>query len=384
MALAPEKSAAEGVTSPDETAVSGDKEVVAVSDPGSVETPVGMVWVPGGTFAMGAGEDVPRATAPGQEGAMPDERPAHDVTLDGFWIDATEVTNREFLRFADATGYQTVAERTPTRDDFAGLPGAELIPDEALVAGSVCFNPEFDPATIDRSNPLWTYAVWEYVKDANWRQPGGPGTSIDDKLDHPVVHVAYEDAVAYCEWAGKRLPTEAEWEYAARGGLTGVDYPWGAERNPDGEWLNNIWQGEFPTKLETEDGHDTTAPVASFPPNAFGLHDMSGNVWEWCHDWYRPDYYANSPVKNPFGPASSYDPQEPGIPKRVQRGGSFMCSDDYCRGYRVTARMKGDPMTGSFHCGFRTVVPVGRFETYRDAPGFKPPAVAAGSSVEAN
>jgi formylglycine-generating enzyme required for sulfatase activity len=175
-------------------------------------------------------------------------------------------------------------------------------------------------------------------------------------MDHPVVHISWLDAQQYCRWAGKELPTEAQWEYAARGARSGQTYPWGNERNPDGRWLTNIWQGEFPIEDTGEDGFRRTAPVASFAANAYGLHDMSGNVWEWCQDYYQPEYYAESPTKNPPGPSSSFDPQEPGIIKRVQRGGSFMCSDQYCIGYRTTARMKGEEDTGAFHTGFRCVV----------------------------
>jgi formylglycine-generating enzyme required for sulfatase activity len=195
-------------------------------------------------------------------------------------------------------------------------------------------------------------------------------------MDHPVVHVAWEDVVAYCEWAGKRLPTEAEWEYAARGGLEGQSYPWGDERNPDGKWLNNIWQGPFPEKNKGEDGFQTTAPVASFPANGYELYDMSGNVWEWCQDWYQPNYYAASPRFNPHGPDDSYDPNEPGIPKRVQRGGSFLCSDDYCVGYRVSARMKGEPTSGTYHTGFRCVVDAKLLDAHRAAPGKTKPQAA--------
>ena len=334
-------------TSPNaETPVDDHRPVI--TEP-SGPAPEGMVWIPGGTFRMGNPDP-----APNQQ----DEIPVHEVTLDGFWMDATVVTNRQFQAFVDATGYRTTAERPIDRNDLRGQVPDEVLaslPQEALDPSSICFNSDFDPEAIDKSNPAWSYSVWMIVKDANWKQPEGPGSSIDDRLDHPVVHVSYEDALAYCDWAGKRLPTEAEWEYAARGGLEDAAYPWGNERNPDGKFLHNIWQGDFPYENNVDDGFKTSSPVKTFPPNAYGLYDVSGNVWEWCHDWYRPDYYAKSPVRNPNGPSTSFDPQEPQIPKRVQRGGSFMCSDTYCIGYRVSARMKGDPQSGSFHCGFRCV-----------------------------
>ena len=322
---------------------------VVVEPPGTA--PEGMVWIPGGTFQMGNADPAHNQR---------DEAPVHAVTLDGFWMDATEVTNRQFKEFVDATGYVTVAEQRIDPEDFRGqIPDEAIaaIPKENLDPASICFNSNFDPAAIDKSNPAWPYSVWQVVKGANWKHPEGPDSSIEDRMDYPVVHVSWEDAVAYCEWSGKRLPTEAEWEYAARGGLADSIYPWGDEREPDGEYVSNIWQGDFPYENNVDDGFKTAAPVKSFPPNAYGLYDMSGNVWEWCHDWYRPDYYEHSPSRNPAGPSSSLDPMEPTIPKRVQRGGSFMCSDTYCIGYRVSARMKGDLKTGTFHCGFRCVVP---------------------------
>ncbi len=306
--------------------------------------PEGMVWIPGGTFTMGDDE------------GTPDESPAHAVTLDGFWMDRTEVTNAQFKKFVDATHYVTVAERTPKREDFrAAVHNVNDIPAENLVAGSICFNEHFDRKTLTKDDPLWPYQVWKYVKGANWKHPEGPATGIDDRMQHPVVHVSWDDAVAYCKWAGKRLPTEAEWEYAARGGLKGAIYPWGNELVRNGKWMLNIWQGEFPNSNEVKDGFRTTAPVASFPPNGYGLFDMAGNVWQWCSDFYRPDYYRYSPLRNPPGPSDSYDPNEPTYVKRVQRGGSFMCSDNYCRGYRVAARMKGTPDSGTYHAGFRCV-----------------------------
>jgi formylglycine-generating enzyme required for sulfatase activity len=306
--------------------------------------PEGMVWVPGGTTVLG------------DDDGPPDERPAHSVTIDGFWMDRTEVTNADFNKFTDATGYRTIAERTPKREDFKGLiADVNDIPAENLVAGSICFNPHFDRRVLTKDHPLWPLQVWRYVKGANWRHPDGPESSITDRMQHPVVHVAWDDAIAYCKWAHKRLPTEAEWEYAARGGLAHAIYPCGNDLVRDGKWTMNIWQGVFPDTHDVKDGFRTTAPAASFPPNGYGLYDMAGNVWEWCNDFYRPDYYRFSPLANPQGPSDSFDPLEPDSPKRVQRGGSFMCSDNYCRGYRVSARMKQAPDSGTFHAGFRCV-----------------------------
>jgi sulfatase modifying factor 1 len=306
--------------------------------------PEGMVWIPGGTAVLG------------DDNGPPDEQPAHSATIDGFWMDRTEVTNSAFNKFADATGYLTIAERTPKREDFKGLVAdVNSIPAENLVAGSICFNPNFDRKTLTKDQPLWPLQVWSYVKGANWRRPDGPDSSIAERMQHPVVHVAWDDAVAYCRWAHKRLPSEAEWEYAARGGEPHAIYPGGNELVRNGKWLMNIWQGEFPETHKVEDGYRTTAPVASFPPNGYGLYDMAGNVWEWCHDFYRPDYYRFAPLSNPPGPSDSFDPLEPDSPKRVQRGGSFMCSDNYCRGYRVSARMKQAADSGTYHAGFRCV-----------------------------
>ncbi|HUG92583.1 MAG TPA: formylglycine-generating enzyme family protein [Planctomycetaceae bacterium] len=333
-----------------------------VAEPGP--TPPGMVWIPGGTFIMGDRRGAPdkhpdyAAEIPEHVDAMTE----HAVELDGFWMDATEVTNAQFQEFVEATGYVTTAETTPRREDFLGqVPDVAAIPEENLVAGSICYNSNFDLQalkTVSRSDPAWVYAgrIWKYEKGANWRQPEGPGSSIEDRLNHPVVHVSWDDALAYSRWAGKRLPTEAQWEYAARGGLERRAYPWGDDPRPDGAWRHNIWQGEFPLRNTGDDGFITTAPVKSFPPNGYGLYEMTGNVWEWCADWYRPDTYAGSPRRNPPGPESSLDPTEPNTPKRVQRGGSFMCSDEYCIGYSVAARMKGDPASGAFHTGFRCVL----------------------------
>lgn len=319
------------------------------------DAPEGMVWIPGGTFQMGT-----------PQGERPDEGPVHEVELDGFWMDAHEVTNRQFQQFVEATGYVTTAEREPELRSVRGERANAEILEEFRVPGSICFNPDLKPEQLDPS--LGAYNWWKYEKGADWRHPEGPGSSIEDRMDHPVVHVSWLDAAAYCRWAGTRLPTEAEWEYAARGGLDRKIYPWGDERNPDGKWLHNIWQGGFPFENTAEDGHRTTAPVGSFAANGYGLYDMSGNVWEWCQDYYRADYYAHSPRRNPAGPDDSLDPDEPDIIKRVQRGGSFLCSDVYCIGYRCTARMKGEEDTGAFHTGFRCVVTPSMYDEWQAAP----------------
>ncbi len=280
---------------------------------------------------------------------MADARPVHPVRVDGFWMDATEVTNAQFAAFVAATGYRTVAERTPKAEDFPGAPP------ENLVAGSVVFSPPDAPVPLD-DHLRW----WAYVKGADWRHPLGPDSSIAGRDDEPVVHVAWEDAEAYSRWAGKRLPTEAEWEFAARGGLSGATYPWGDAFRPDGRWMANTWQGRFPGENTADDGHAGLAPVAQYPANAYGLFDMSGNVWEWCSDWYRPDTYARAVATggvavNPRGPDSSFDPQEPGQAKRVQRGGSYLCSESYCARYIVGTRGKGEISSATNHIGFRCV-----------------------------
>ena len=314
------------------------------------EAPAGMVWVPGGEFSMGC--DDPRGSLCGGPDAMPDARPIHRVYVDGFWMDKTEVTNAQFARFVEATGYVTIAEKPPRAEDFPQAPAKNL------VAGSVVFAPTDEPVPLDVH-----YRWWTYIKGTNWRHPLGPESSIVGKETVPVVHVAYEDAVAYARWAGKRMPTEAEWEFAARGGLSDELYPWGNELKPDGRWMANIYQGRFPVKDRDtgKDGFIGIAPVAQFPPNGYGLYDMGGNVWEWCSDWYRPDYYARlaenfDVARNPQGPEWSLDVDEPDQPKRVHRGGSFLCTDQYCTRYMVGSRGKGEVSTGSNHLGFRCVM----------------------------
>lgn len=311
--------------------------------PPSVKTE-SMVWIPGGTFIMGSD------TGP------PDEVPPHAVAIDGFWMDKTEVTNAQFQEFVAATGYVTLAEKQPELRSIQ--PGSALeqtaILEEFNQPGSICSLQLKSRDDIDPEKGA--YSWWQYVPGADWKHPEGPDSNITNRMNHPVVHLSWLDVQEYCTWARKSLPTEAQWEYAARAGSQGNFHPWGNDRNPDGKQLQNIWQGTFPIKDTAEDGFNTTAPVGTFPANQFGLHDMTGNVWEWCADYYQPDYYFNSPQRNPLGPDSSFDPQEPGIIKRVQRGGSFMCSDQYCIGYRVSARMKGEQDTGAFHTGFRCVV----------------------------
>jgi formylglycine-generating enzyme required for sulfatase activity len=309
-------------------------------------TPQRMVWIRGGEFWMGSDEPM-----------FKDARPWHHVYLDGFWMDKTEVTNDQFIKFVKATGHVTVAEKTPRAEDFPEAPT------ENLVAGSVVFSPPDHPVPLDDH-----FRWWSYVKGANWRHPQGPHSDLKGKEKHPVVHVAYQDAEAYCTWEGKRLPTEAEFEFAERGGLDRKPYAWGDVFKPAGKFMANTFQGHFPDKNTAEDGYTTTAPVASFPTNGYGLYDMAGNVWEWTSDWYRPDYYqilaaSGEVVRNPQGPADSFDPSEPGVQKKVQRAGSFLCTDQYCSRYMVGGRGKGEPDTGTNHLGFRCVEPV------RDAGG---------------
>jgi len=315
-------------------ALPGDAEDTPDAKPDQPDAPEGMVWIPGGAFAMG------------NDHALPNEAPMHAVTVDPFFMDTHEVTNAEFKKFVDETGYVTVAEKKPKAEDFPGAP------EEMLVPGAVVFQQTDGPV------PRGDYHQWwAYVPGANWRRPEGPESSIEDRMDHPVVHVAFEDAQAYAEWAGKRLPTEAEWEFAARGGLKEAIYVWGDDPKHRGGKMANLWQGHFPAQNTVADGHKSTAPVGSFPPNKFGLYDIAGNVWEWTTDWYHPDYYAMSPKNNPKGPSreQSFDPQEPGAKKRVLRGGSFLCNDSYCAGYRPSARMATTPDTGLCHTGFRCV-----------------------------
>jgi len=319
----------------------------SATPPSGQQAPPEMAWIPGGEFIMGC-ED-PRDLPHGGPDPMADARPIHRVAVDGFWIDKTEVTNDQFAAFVKATDYKTVAERVPTAAEFPNAPP------ENLVAGSVVFTPPDQPVPLNDH-----YRWWSYVKGASWRHPQGPDSNIDGRGDYPVVQVAFEDAEAYAKWAGKRLPTEAEWERAARGGIEGKPYSWGDELKPEGKWMANIWQGRFPVGDSAEDGFAGIAPVAKFPANGFGLHDMAGNVWEWCSDWYRFDTYAwlakaGRVTLNPKGPTSGFDPSEPDQPKRVHRGGSFLCTDQYCTRYMIGTRGKGEISSASNHLGFRCV-----------------------------
>lgn len=306
------------------------------NSPAPGPAPEGMVWVPGGTFWMGC-----------ENCEMPDALPVHLVEIDGFWMDRTPITNAQFAQFVEATGYITIAERKPKPEDY---PGAPI---ESLVPGSAVFTPPTQDVSLD-DHLQW----WRYVPGASWRHPEGPDSTTAGREDYPAVHIAWDDAVAYARWAGKQLPTEAEYEFAARGGLDRQPYAWGRELKPGGKWATNVWQGSFPAQNAKEDGHLATSPVTAFQANGYGLYDMGGNVWQWCADWYRPDYFAkiaHAATRNPQGPADSYDSQEPGIPKRVQKGGSFLCSDEYCTRYLVGSRGKGAADSGSSNVGFRCV-----------------------------
>ncbi|MEE9362108.1 MAG: formylglycine-generating enzyme family protein [Cellulophaga sp.] len=305
----------------------------------------GMLFIPKGNFTMGANN----------EQARNDEYPPHNVQIDGFWMDETEVTNAEFRAFVEATGYITYAERVPDWEEMKKQlpPGTQKPHDSLLTAGSLVFKPAPNRVNLNDYSQ-W----WEWKNNANWKQPQGPGSTIEGKDNYPVVHICWFDAVAYATWAGKRLPTEAEWEYASRGGLEKNIYPWGNEGINEGKSKANSWEGEFPHQNTKKDQHYYAAPVKSYAPNGYGLYDMAGNVWEWCNDKYDYDYYKrfkNTTAINPKGPEKSYDPMDPYTPNRVQRGGSFLCNDVYCSGYRTASRMKSSPDTGLLHAGFRCV-----------------------------
>ncbi len=314
-----------------------------IASPG--KAPAGMVWIPGGEFSMGTGEG--SATVCGGHDEARDARPIHRVYVDGFWMDKTEVTNEQFEKFVKATGYKTIAEIAPTKEEFP------TAPPENLVAGSTVFTPTREPVPLNNM-----FQWWRFVHGADWRHPQGPGSDIKGKEKYPVVQVAYLDALSYAQWAGKKLPTEAEWEFAARGGKSGAPYTWGDEFRPRGKYMANTYQGTFPVKDSGADGFAGIAPVAKYSPNEYGLNDMAGNVWEWCSDWYQADFYKQLVVsnkgvfRNPTGPVS--------LPKhveqlRVHRGGSFLCTDAYCTRFIVGTRGKGEVNTAANHLGFRCV-----------------------------
>ena len=310
----------------------------------SIKPPTGMVFIPSGTFDMG-GKTME---------ADRNELPVHKVSVSGFYMDATEVTNRQFAEFVDATGYKTIAEQDVDWEVLKKQlpPGTPRLSDSLLKAGSLVFRPTAG-AVVLSDYSQW----WHWITGANWRHPEGSGSSIKKRMEHPVVHVAWEDAQAYANWAGKRLPTEAEWEWAAQGGIA-AKYPWGNESPEKSADKANFWQGAFPYMNYEWDGFFGTAPVKSFPPNGYGLYDMGGNVWEFCSDKYDANWYnklnADKEISNnPEGSARYFDPLEPSLEKHVVRGGSFLCNDDYCSGYRVSRRMSTSRDSGLSHTGFR-------------------------------
>jgi formylglycine-generating enzyme required for sulfatase activity len=327
----------------------------------ATETPAGMVWVPGGEFTMGSDA----------ADAEPQERPAHRVRLDGFWMDQTTVTNADFRRFVDATGYVTTAERKPDWEEIRkqAPPGTPKPPAEKLVPSSVVFTPPDHGVRLDDQSQ-W----WRWTPGADWRHPEGPKSNIEGKDDHPVIHVSWDDAVAYCRWAGKRLPTEAEWEFAARGGLEGRRFFWGDDPLDEDHPQCNTWQGRFPDVNTNRDGYPRSSPVKAFKPNGFGLYAMAGNVWQWTADWYRADAFVllerstgGQVAVNPSGPDRGFDPNQPRMPERVVRGGSFLCNASYCASYRISARRGTDPQTSLSHTGFRGVMTPAMRDARREA-----------------
>jgi len=322
-----------------------EPNAVVQEQPTDIKTPEGMVWIPGGIFQQGA--------VANDRMAMSHEKPAHPVLVDGFYMDMTEVTNGNYKEFVSATGYVTVAERSLSWEEIKKQvpPGTPKPHDSILQPGSLLFNKPKSKIIDLHDYSQW----WAWTVGANWKQPEGPGSSITGKDNYPVVHIAYEDATAYCEWAGRRLPTEAEWEFAAKGGLTDAIYFWGNEASKLRE-MANAWDGDFPNNNSEADGFEGSAPVSSFPPNNYGLFDMAGNVWEYTSDWYSADYYKNSLKQemehNPSGPDK---PIAPSIPAKVIKGGSFLCNASYCASYRVSARMSNSLDSSHEHLGFRTV-----------------------------
>ncbi len=312
--------------------------------------PKGMVWIPSGTFLQGA--------VPQDKMAMKHEKPQHEVYVDGFFMNITEVTNAQFKKFVDETGYITIAERDINWEEMKKqLPEGTPKPhDSILQPGSLLFK-----KTKSSVPNLYDFSQWwQWAIGVNWKHPSGPESTLDGKDNHPVVHIAYQDALAYCEWAGHRLPTEAEWEYAARGKNKDVTYFWGDDRSKLSQMANS-WEGEFPVYNTLEDGFERTAPAKSYPPNSFGLYDMAGNVWEFTSDWYNVNYYqelanTNGLTKNPKGADKAYNPNNPYLQEKIIKGGSFLCSDSYCASYRASAKMGTSMDSSAEHIGFRTVV----------------------------
>jgi sulfatase modifying factor 1 len=311
----------------------------------------GMVWIAGGTCSIGS-------ELPG----YPEESPIRTVSVDGFWMDAHPVTVAEFREFILETGYSTVASRPPDPAAFPGVDRSRLVP------GSLVFNKTKGPVDLQAALQRPTLPWWSYVAGADWRHPEGPGSHVGNRAQHPVVHVAWEDVCAYAAWAGKAIPTEAEWEFAARGGLEGAKFTWGDEMNPDGRIMAKTWQGDFPWKNLAPDGWERTAPVGSFPPNGYGLFDMAGNVWEWTSDFYAPDHasdgesvHACCVAVNPQVESAerSYDPADrraDRMPRRVIKGGSHLCAPNYCLRFRPAARQAQMEDSSMSHIGFRCVI----------------------------
>ncbi|NRB62891.1 MAG: formylglycine-generating enzyme family protein [Saprospiraceae bacterium] len=315
-------------------------------DTSQLDIPQGMMLVPGGTFDQGVVN--PIGISNGGQDPFIDARPIHRVEISPFLMDAHEVTNAQFAEFIAATGYITTAELPPTKEEFPDLPDSLRIP------GSIVFTPP-PKGTMPQQYLQW----WRWQEGANWKHPEGPESTIEGRADYPVVHITWLDAQAYAKWAGKRLPTEADWEFAARGGQSGQLYAWGNQWLPDGKHMANTFQGTFPTDNTANDGFTDAAPVGQYAPNPFGIYDLAGNVWEWCADWYHADYYqlvdTRTTLVNPKGPDASFDPSEPQAQKKVQRGGSFLCTDQYCSRYIVGSRGRGEWKTSSNHVGFRCV-----------------------------
>ncbi|MEZ4810666.1 MAG: formylglycine-generating enzyme family protein [Allomuricauda sp.] len=322
---------------------------VLVQKPDSIATPEGMVWIPGGIFMQGA--------VAGDQMAMRHERPIHPVAVDGFFMDTTEVTNAQYAKFAEETGYLTVAEREIDWEEMKKQlpPDTPKPSDSILQPGSLVFKKPDHPVMDLNDYSQW----WEWKIGTSWKHPQGPQSNLEGKENYPVVHIAYEDAIAYCNWAGKRLPTEAEWEYAARGGIQEGIFPWGLDAEKVNSWANT-WNGTFPMLNKPDDGYLNKAPVGSYPPNGYGLYDMVGNVWEMTQDWYNLEYYKdlaaqNDTILNPKGAEKPYNPYNPYANEKVIRGGSFLCNANYCASYRVSARMATSTDSAQEHMGFRTV-----------------------------